>query len=61
MNQPTFLRKIFNPRLWGYGLFWSWNLIFLAFVLLGFAPRLLPEMLQAVRADEIPTAFLAYA
>ena len=44
MNQPTFLRKIFNPRLWGYGLFWSWNLIFLAFVLLGFAPRLLPAV-----------------
>ncbi|MCB9101019.1 MAG: TIGR02921 family PEP-CTERM protein [Anaerolineales bacterium] len=61
MNQPNLLRKIFNPCLWGYGLFWSWNLIFLAFVLLGFAPRLLPEMLQATRAGDIPSTFLAYA
>jgi hypothetical protein len=57
----TFLRKLTNPRLWAYGLFWSWNIIFLAFMFLGFAPRLLPEMITAVRSDVVPPAFLAYA
>ncbi len=55
------LRKIFSPRIWAYGLFWTWNIIFLAFMLLGFAPRLLPELLNAVRLDQVPAAFLAYA
>jgi putative PEP-CTERM system integral membrane protein len=56
-----FLRRFASSRGWGYGLFWSWNLIFLAFMLLGFAPRMLPEMLTAVRAGEIPADFLVYA
>jgi putative PEP-CTERM system integral membrane protein len=55
------LRKLTNPRTWAYGLFWSWNIIFLAFMFLGFAPRLLPEMITAARTDVIPPAFLAYA
>jgi putative PEP-CTERM system integral membrane protein len=55
------IRKIASPRGWAYGLFWSWNLIFLAFMFLGFAPRVLPEMLTAVRSGTIPAAFLAYA
>jgi putative PEP-CTERM system integral membrane protein len=58
---PTSLRKFINLRIWVYGLFWSWNLIFLAFMLLGFAPRLLPEMLAAVRSGDIPAAFPVYA
>ena len=60
-GSATFLRKLTNPRVWAYGLFWSWNIIFLAFMFLGFAPRLLPEMITAVRTDIIPTAFLVYA
>jgi putative PEP-CTERM system integral membrane protein len=52
------VRQLFNPRAWAYGLFWSWNLIFLAFMLLGFAPLILPELLTAVRAGEVPEAFL---
>jgi putative PEP-CTERM system integral membrane protein len=44
----------------GYGLFWSWNMIFLAFMVLGFAPRLLPEVLEAVRTRLIPSTFLIY-
>lgn len=43
-----------------YGLFWSWNLIFVAFMVLGFAPRLLPEVLNAVRTGLVPTTFLFY-
>ena len=27
--------RILNPRGWAYGLFWSWNIIFVAFMLLG--------------------------
>ena len=44
-----------------YGLFWSWNLIFLAFMVLGFAPNLLPELLVNVSAGTIPTHYLIYA
>jgi len=60
-GSTTFLRKLTNPRTWAYGLFWSWNIVFLAFMFLGFAPRLLPEMITAARTDVIPPAFLAYA
>ena len=44
----------------GYGLFWTWNLIFLAFMTLGFAPYVLPDLLVAVRAGIIPTPFLLF-
>ena len=56
----TVLRRLTNGRGWAYGLFWSWNVIFLAFMVLGFAPELLPQLLSAVRTGEIPTAFLVY-
>ncbi|MCP5099781.1 MAG: hypothetical protein GY943_29860, partial [Chloroflexi bacterium] len=55
------LRKLMNKRIWAYGLFWSWNIIFLAFMLLGFAPTVLPEMITAVNSQVIPTIFLLYA
>ncbi len=51
---------LLNRKVWAYGLFWSWNLIFLAFMFLGFAPQVLPEMITAVRADIIPVVFLIY-
>lgn len=44
-----------------YFLFWSWNLIFLAFMSFGFAPVLLPETFTAVRTGVIPASFLLYA
>ncbi len=44
-----------------FGLFWSWNLVFVAFMLLGFAPVLLPETFIAVRSGTIPVAYLIYA
>jgi putative PEP-CTERM system integral membrane protein len=43
------------------GLFWSWNLIFVAFMTLGFAPRIVPEMIMGVRTGMIPLPYLAYA
>ena len=54
------MRRLTSSRAWAYGLFWSWNIIFLTFMFLGFAPQLLPEMLAAVRAGTIPAAFLVY-
>ena len=45
---------------WAYGLFWSWNIIFLAFMVLGFAPRILPELLVDVSAGLIPVNYLIY-
>jgi putative PEP-CTERM system integral membrane protein len=54
----TFIRTLANPRGWAYGLFWSWNIVFVAFMLLGFAPNVLPDMLTGVQAGSIPTAFL---
>ena len=42
-------------------LFWSWNLIFLAFMTLGFSPRILPELIVSVRTNAIPVQFLFYA
>ncbi len=56
----TKLRCLLNKKLWAYGLFWSWNLIFLAFMLFGFAPTVLPELLTAVKANEIPAIFMLY-
>jgi putative PEP-CTERM system integral membrane protein len=63
MNEQmqTYVHKVANLRVWAYGLFWSWNIIFLAFMFLGFAPTVLPEMMTAVRAGMIPPAFLVYA
>ncbi|MCA9981887.1 MAG: TIGR02921 family PEP-CTERM protein, partial [Anaerolineales bacterium] len=52
---------IVSPAVWSQILFWSWNTIFLTFMLLGFAPTVLPEMFTAVSAGEIPTSFLVYA
>jgi putative PEP-CTERM system integral membrane protein len=44
-----------------YGLFWSWNLIFLAFMVLGFAPRMLPDLFSSVSTGLIPLSYLVYA
>ena len=41
-------------------LFWSWNIIFLTFMILGFAPRILPEMITAIRVGNIEWTFLVY-
>ncbi len=57
INEPQKL------NLWdyvAYGLFWSWNLIFLAFMVFGFAPRLLPSLLLEVRTGTIPVNFLIF-
>ncbi len=55
------LSKIIHSPAWGYGLFWIWNLIFLAFILLGFAPLILPMMFLGAFANIIPFSFLVNA
>ncbi|MCA9924978.1 MAG: TIGR02921 family PEP-CTERM protein, partial [Anaerolineales bacterium] len=57
----NFFRKLFNKPGWQVGLFWSWNVIFLAFMFLGFAPAVLGDMIRAVRGGEIPANFLLFA
>ncbi|MCA9932925.1 MAG: TIGR02921 family PEP-CTERM protein [Ardenticatenaceae bacterium] len=57
----TFIRKYFDRRKWAKGLFWGWNIIFLAFMLLGFAPTVLPDMITAVQSQDIPASFFVYA
>ncbi len=57
---PT--RKIYTSwEMFQFFLFWSWNLIFLAFMSLGFAPVMLPETITAVLTGMIPAAYLGYA
>ncbi|MGB8646606.1 MAG: TIGR02921 family PEP-CTERM protein [Anaerolineae bacterium] len=57
---PTGLARIANRRAWAFGLFWSWNLIFLAFVFFGFAPQLVPDLISSVQAGTIPVSYLIY-
>ena len=58
-EKTTELPRIYTLReILGFGLFWSWNLIFLAFMGFGFAPTLLPEIFKAAQTGMIPMAFL---
>lgn len=57
----TYWQGMTRRERWASGLFWSWNLIFLAFMTLGFAPRILPDMILAVGTAAIPASFLLYA
>jgi putative PEP-CTERM system integral membrane protein len=45
----------------GYGLFWSWNTIFLVFLVFGFAPQMLPDLMRAVRDGTVQVEYLVYA
>jgi putative PEP-CTERM system integral membrane protein len=55
--------KLARPRAWAYGLFWSWNAIFCAFLLLGFAPVMLTELIRAGPGvwDSIRAPYLIFA
>jgi putative PEP-CTERM system integral membrane protein len=61
-NHPNGVRRflgwVFNIKVLGYGLFWSWNVIFLAFMFLGFAPNIWPETWAAIQHDLIPVDYL---
>ena len=53
--------NIIHSPAWGYGLFWIWNLIFLAFILLGFAPLFLPTIFLGAQANIIPVSLFINA
>ncbi len=57
----TLRHLLFNRDIWAHILFWTWNALFVAFMLLGFAPTLLPDLFTAVEGGDIPTSFLLYA
>ena len=59
MNKVT-IKKPLSERIAAF-LFWSWNIIFLAFMTLGFAPRVLPELFRDVQTRLIPLEFMLYA
>ncbi len=61
MNQlKRVWHAVFNVAVWGYGLFWSWNLIFLAFIAFGFVPTLLPELIRSLQEGLTPLIYLLY-
>ena len=51
---------LFDRRSWERGLFWAWNIVFLAFMLLGFAPLELPTLIQSVREGITPPLYLVF-
>ncbi len=52
-------RFIINP-IWAQVLFWSWNTIFLAFVMLGFLPLILIELFRGMSAGWITWQFVMF-
>ena len=57
---PPASRSYSHKEWLAYFLFWSWNLIFVAFMGLGFGPVLLPETIKAVRTGLIPGEYVMY-
>ena len=55
ISPPKSIREVL-----GAALFWSWNAIFLAFMTLGFAPRILPDLLVDVSTRIVPIEYLFY-
>ena len=51
------LRSLRSLNFWGHFLFWTWNTIFLMFMFFGFAPALLPDLLDAIRTGIVPPIF----
>ncbi|HSH02990.1 MAG TPA: TIGR02921 family PEP-CTERM protein [Anaerolineae bacterium] len=41
-------------------LFWIWNTVFISFMILGFAPVILPDLIMAVRTGFVPLNMFAY-
>ncbi len=54
------MRRLTDTRVLSYLLFWLWNIAFLAFLLLGFGPVVLPDLVDSVRAGVIPLVFVVY-
>lgn len=59
MRRRTFFVNL--GRFGAYGLFWSWNIIFLTFLVLGFVPIVAVELFWSMREGVIPAQFVLYA
>jgi putative PEP-CTERM system integral membrane protein len=59
-TQVDIARRYTRTDKWAYGLFWSWNLIFIAFILLGFAPEIAPFLIRATRSGQVPLQYIVY-
>jgi putative PEP-CTERM system integral membrane protein len=59
MNRTTVFAQL--RTIGAYGLFWSWNIIFLTFLVLGFVPIVAVELFWAMREGIVPAPFLIYA
>jgi putative PEP-CTERM system integral membrane protein len=55
------MKRILNLKFAAAALFWSWNVIFLTFMVLGFTPVILVSLVQAVIDGWVPWSFLAFA
>jgi putative PEP-CTERM system integral membrane protein len=58
MNENPGLPAMRRSDHWAGGLFWGWNVVFLAFFLLGFAPSQLPLLIQSVGDGVTPPDYL---
>lgn len=60
-QRTPFWRVLLNNKaIFGYMVFWIYNLTFLAFIGLGFGPVVLPSVIQGVRIGTIPGFYAAY-
>ena len=54
------MKKLINKTNLQQFLFWSWNMVFTGFLLAGFVPFLLMDMIRAVQVGEMPTVYVLY-
>ena len=60
-NQDALVSRPKGGWSWTRGLFWGWNVVFLAIMLLGFAPQQLPQLIKSVREGVTPLIYLVYS
>ena len=59
-NKRLWRKLLDNKAIFGYMVFWIYNLTFLAFIGLGFGPVVLPSVIQGVQVGMIPGFYAAY-
>lgn len=61
LKKKRFWRNLYENRaIFGYLIFWAYNLAFLIFIGLGFGPIVLPVIIQGVRAGTTPVFYVVY-
>ena len=59
-NVGAFLRSMIEEATPGVPLFWVWNIVFVAFAVLGFAPVALVDILRDLRQASVTPAFVVW-